>query len=97
MSESEREEAGLVKILALRGFCLLQGQLEELSALQGLVVVIEWGLMCLYRKVQALVSPSVVPHQPWHDDGETLLGTEVVNELSGNSVAVTIFQRLTEK
>lgn len=63
MSESEREEAGLVKILALRDFCLLQGRLEVLSALQGLVAVIERGLMCLYHKVQVLVPPLVVPHQ----------------------------------
>lgn len=41
MSESEREEAGLAKILALRDFCLLPGRLEVLSALQGLVAVIE--------------------------------------------------------
>lgn len=61
MSESEREEAGLVKILALRYSCLLPGRLEVLSALQGLVAVIEWGLMCLYRKVQVLVSPLLGP------------------------------------
>lgn len=94
MSGSEREEAGLVKILALRDFCLLPGRLEVLSVLQGLVEVIEWGLMCLNRKVQVLVSPLL---GPWHDDGETLLETEVVNELLRNSVVVRIFQKLTEK